>query len=188
MRVLGLGAGMLACHASTTPPAASLASPAVQVEADITPGAPTPALLAAYHAAAAGRWDEAAIRFAAVATDEPYHLARAAEVADARGDEAGARRLWAAAWAGFRERDATLRLTPMRPGKLTAAGWQGDRPAALLLEVAFSRNETRLRSPAPSSWRATATTRSSCMPTRATAATSSRPTSPDWRAWRGRPG
>ena len=134
MRILrGLGAGMLACHASTTPPAASPASPAVQVEADITPGAPTPALLAAYHAAAAGRWDEAATRFAASGTDEPYHLARAAEVADARGDVADARRLWAAAWAGFRERGASLRLTPMRPGELTAAGWQGDRPAALLL-------------------------------------------------------
>jgi len=95
----------------------------------IVVGSLTDGVKAAYAAEAAGQLDAAVLGFAGVR--EPYHLAHAAEVQARRGDTIAARRLWAAARAGFHERGAALRIEPVEPHFTRTAAWHGDELALM---------------------------------------------------------
>lgn len=102
--------------------------PASGVGAIVVAALPGP-IRAAYTAVSAGQLDAAAAGFAG--TTEPYHLVYAGEVQARRGDEAAARRQWAAARAGFAERGAALRIEPVETYFTRTATWHGGELALM---------------------------------------------------------
>lgn len=102
------------------------------------------ALRAAYTAEVLGRWDEAAAGFAAAASDDPVHLARAGSAEARRGAWVAARRNWAAARTRFSERGARLAIEPIEAQHVKTAGWRGEELATMWFwDVNTADDDTR---------------------------------------------
>ncbi len=108
-----------------------LAAVPASVVGTIVVGSLTDGIKAAYAAEAAGQLDAAAAGFNSHGVREPVHLAHAAEVQAKRGDMVAARRLWAAARAGFHERGAVVRIEPVEPYFTRTAAWHRDELALM---------------------------------------------------------